>query len=114
MTDTAATVTRNEEKGRYEISVEGTLAGFTEFEQDEKGRWVFPHTEIDPAFGGRGLGTTLVAEALADEASRGETVVPVCPFVVKYLRTHDVPGLTVAWRPTADDGGSGSVDAAEG
>lgn len=92
-------VTRNDGKSRYDITVDGVLAGFTEFFHDGgPGRLIFPHTEIDPAFGGRGLGTTLVARAMADVAERGEIVIPVCPFVVKYLKEHDVPGLTVEWR----------------
>ncbi|WP_336632369.1 MULTISPECIES: GNAT family N-acetyltransferase [unclassified Microbacterium] len=91
-------VVRNDEAQRYEITVDGTVAGFTEFEPDAEGRLVFPHTSIDPAFGGRGLGTRLIAEAMADVAARGETVVPVCSFVVKYLKGTDVPGLRVHWR----------------
>jgi len=91
-------VVRNDEKSRYEVIVDGTVAGFTEFEPDAAGRVVFPHTEVDPAFGGRGLGSVLVGEAMADEATRGETVVPVCPFVVTFLKGHDVAGLDVHWR----------------
>jgi len=108
MTEPAPTVTRNDAKGRYEILLGDTVAGFTLFRPDEKGRLVFPHTEIDPAFGGRGLGGILVSEALADVAARGQTIVPECPFVVKYLRSHEVPGLDVFWRPTADDAGADS------
>lgn len=93
-----AQVVRNDQKSRYEIIVDGTVAGFTQFAPDEAGRAVFPHTVVDPAFGGRGLGSILVAGAMADEAERGETVVPVCPFVVKYLKAHDVPGLDIHWR----------------
>lgn len=89
------TVRRNDAAGRYEILVGDEVAGYTEFKERD-GVFIFPHTEIDPAFGGRGLGSTLVADAMADAAARGETVVPVCPFVAKYLRTHDVPGLTVS------------------
>lgn len=91
-------VTRNEAAGRYEISVDGAVAGFTAFEPDAEGRLVFPHTVIDPAYGGRGLGTRLIAEAMADVAARGETVVPECSFVVRYLQGHDVAGLAVHWR----------------
>jgi len=91
-------IARNDEKNRYEILVDGEIAGFTEFERDAEGRFVFPHTEIDPAYGGRGLGTKLVAAAMEGEAARGETVVPECPFVVTYLQKHDVPGLQIAWR----------------
>lgn len=92
-------VVRNDEKSRYEVTVDGKVAGFTEFEADAAGRVIFPHTEVDPAYGGRGLGSILVGEAMADEAERGETVVPVCPFVVKYLKGHEVAGLDVHWRP---------------
>ncbi|MCT9819269.1 N-acetyltransferase [Microbacterium sp. W1N] len=105
------TVTRNDEKSRYEIHLDDVLAGYAEFEPDDHGRQVYAHTEIDPAFGGRGLGTTLVAAALADAAERGEIVVPVCPFVVRYLENTDVPGLAVVWRPTSDAAGSDDVDA---
>ena len=108
--DEQTTVARNDERGRYEIRVDGTVAGYTLFRADEKGRLVFPHTVIDPAFGGRGLGSVLVREALEDVARRGETVVPECPFVVRYLRTHELEGPDVYWRPTADAAGSASVD----
>lgn len=109
--DVEITVTRNDEKGRYEIHLGETVAGFTVFRIDDHGRLVFPHTEIDPAFGGRGLGSELVSRALADVAARGETAVPVCPFVVKYLRATEVDGLDVYWRPTVDTAGSAGVDA---
>ncbi|WP_298943832.1 GNAT family N-acetyltransferase [uncultured Microbacterium sp.] len=111
MSDVTPTVTRNDDKERYDIHLDEVVAGFTEFRVDDHGRLVFPHTEIDPAFAGRGLGGTLVGHAMADLAARGETVVPVCSFVVKYLRENDVAGLDVAWRPTADDAGSDRVDA---
>lgn len=110
---TETTVVRNDEKGRYEILLDGTVAGFTEYYPDGDNRLVFPHTVIDPAFSGRGLGSTLVSQALADVASRQEAVVPVCPFVVKYLRENTVDGLDVQWRPTAGPQGSDNVDSAD-
>lgn len=99
---TEKTVTRDDAAGRYEIRVDGVLAGFTEIVPDGTGRVVFPHTEVDPAFGGQGLGGILVGEALADAARRGETIVPLCPFVQKYLRRNEVPGATVDWPRSAD------------
>ncbi|WP_292834235.1 GNAT family N-acetyltransferase [Microbacterium sp.] len=110
MSEPTPIVVRNDDKNRYEIHLDDTVAGFTEFEADDHGRLAFPHTEVDPAFGGRGLGGTLVGQAMADVAARGETVVPVCPFVVKYLHSTEVPGLDIAWRPTADEAGSNQVD----
>jgi predicted GNAT family acetyltransferase len=100
--DVQKTVTRNEEAARYEIRVDGALAGFTEIEADGGGRVVFPHTEIDPAFGGMGLSRILVREALSDTARRGETIVPLCSVVRKYLRENEVPGAVVDWPRRGD------------
>ena len=99
VTDTEAhtRVTRNDEDRRYEVHVDDVLAGFTVFRIDPRGRLHFTHTEVDPAFRGRGLAQTVVSEAMADAAHRGETVVPHCPVVAKYLRENDVPGLTIEW-----------------
>jgi predicted GNAT family acetyltransferase len=95
-------VVRNDEEGRYEIRLGEVLAGFTQFRPDAHGRLVFPHTEVDPAFKGQGLGGILVGRARAGGASRGETIVPRCPYVVRWLHRHDVPGLRIDW-PNAPD-----------
>ncbi|GAA1954296.1 GNAT family N-acetyltransferase [Microbacterium deminutum] len=95
--DDDLTVTRNDAAGRYEIHVNHVLAGYTKFRVDPKGRLIFPHTEVDPAFRGRGLAQTLVAGAMADVARRGETVIPHCPVVAGYLRKNEVPGLDILW-----------------
>lgn len=95
-------VIRNDEARRYEIWVGDTLGGFTEFRERDGGRVLFPHTEIDPAFGGQGLGGHLVGDALADIAQRGEIIVPLCPFVQKYLRKNEVAGAVIDWPGSAD------------
>ena len=97
MSDLETTVARDDVKHRYEVRVGDVLAGFTMFRIDAQGRLHFPHTEIDPAYRGRGLAQTVVAEAMTDAARRGETVVPHCPVVRAYLQKHEVPGLTVDW-----------------
>jgi len=96
------TVTRNDEAHRYEIHVGDELGGFLEFRPAGPDRTVLPHTEIDPAFKGRGLGSALAGEALSDLARRGDTIIPSCPFVAHYLREHDVAGLEIEW-PNDDD-----------
>lgn len=95
-------VKRNDAANRYELHLDGTVAGYLEYTVSEGGALVLPHTVIEREFGGRGLGTTLVAESLEDMARRGETVVPECPFVVKYLKENDVAGLIVDWPADAD------------
>ncbi|WP_205849893.1 GNAT family N-acetyltransferase [Nakamurella flava] len=76
------------ERSRFEILVDGALAGFTEYQDRGDGLLSFPHTEIDPAYGGRGLGGTLVGRALAAVDERGQQILPFCPFVLKYVQRH--------------------------
>ena len=46
---------------------------------------MFPHTEIDPAHRGRGLGEVLVRAAMDDVRAAGRTVVARCWFVRQFL-----------------------------
>ncbi|WP_017573884.1 GNAT family N-acetyltransferase [Nocardiopsis halotolerans] len=72
---------------RYEIRVDGEVAGFAEYILTE-GLVTFTHTEIDPAHEGRGLGGALVREALDDVRSRDLDVLPLCPFVKGWIQRH--------------------------
>ena len=75
------------EHSRYELRVDGEIAGQLVYRVDGARRTLV-HTEIDPAFEGQGLGSNLAAAALDDARQRGFTVVPLCPFVTAYLRRH--------------------------
>lgn len=73
---------------RYEIRVDGRLVGFAAYREQGTDRRIFTHTEIDRSQSGHGLGGRLIGAALDDMVARGRTVVPLCPFVVAYLRDH--------------------------
>ncbi len=73
---------------RYEISVDGVPAGYAAYVDNGSHR-IFHHTEIDKRFGGRGLGTRLIAAALADTRAAGMRIVPTCSFVAAYADKHD-------------------------
>lgn len=75
------------EPDRFSISVDGNKAGFTEY-VDSGDQRIFPHTEIDDAFGGRGLATILVGEALEATRAGGLRIVPVCEMVAGYIDKH--------------------------
>lgn len=87
-------VTRNDEAGRYEAHVDGALAGYVEF-RTRPGRIVFTHTETLPDFAGQGVGSALAEQALADAVARDLTIVPLCPFIARYLTRHEIPGARV-------------------
>jgi uncharacterized protein len=81
------TVRDNPDELRYELLVEGTLAGEILYRL-RSDAVVLVHTEIAPQFEGQGLGSKLVAGALADIRARGLRPVAVCPFVRAYLQAH--------------------------
>lgn len=89
MNQPAATpsVRRNDAERRYEILLDGTIAGSTEY-RDRGDRRVFHHTETDDAFAGQGLASQLVQQALTDVRASDRRVVPVCPFVAHYVEKH--------------------------
>ena len=80
-------VTDAPERTQYEITVDGTRAGFAHYVL-RGGRRYFVHTEIDPAFEGQGLGSILAKEALDAARTSGEPIVPLCPFIAGYVERH--------------------------
>ena len=87
MTDDEIRIVRDDRTGRYEAWLGGQLAGFANFEP-ASGRIIFTHTEIDPAFGHRGIASRLVTDALDDVRAQGLAVTPRCPFVADYIQHH--------------------------
>jgi len=87
-TESGPTVLDFAEWSRFEIHVDGCLAGFAQYRMKDPGLIVFTHTEIDDAYEGRGLGSTLVRAALDAARDRGLAVRPDCPFVRAYIARH--------------------------
>jgi predicted GNAT family acetyltransferase len=77
----------NPAKGRYEALVGDDLAGFTTY--DRTGELVvFIHTEVEPAFEGKGIGGRLASAALDDVRAHGRSVIAKCPFIAEYIQRH--------------------------
>jgi predicted GNAT family acetyltransferase len=73
---------------RYEIVVDGELAGFAEYERED-GKLAFVHTEIDQSHQGQGLAGKLISAALEGTRQAGLQVRPYCRFVRSYIASHD-------------------------
>jgi len=72
---------------RFEAHVAGVLAGFVTYRR-RPGEIIFDHTETEPGFEGRGVGSHLARAVL--EAARAEhlRVRPRCPFIAAYIERH--------------------------
>jgi predicted GNAT family acetyltransferase len=78
----------NPDQQRFEIFDDGKMSGFARYVR-RPGRVFFVHTEIDPAFEGRGLGGKLAAAALDAVRASGDRVVPLCPFIAHFIERNE-------------------------
>lgn len=75
------------ERERFEVTVDGELAGFLVY-RSRKGLLALTHTEVEERFGGRGLGGRLARFALDQAREQGLAVLPFCPFVNEWIKRH--------------------------
>lgn len=87
MSDAEVEVRDVPERNRYEVHVDGGLAGFADYELRDGRRW-FVHTEVDDRFEGKGIGSQLAQRALELARDSGEPIVPACPFIASYVERH--------------------------
>jgi predicted GNAT family acetyltransferase len=74
------------ERRRFEVTVDGELAGFVY--RSRKGLLALIHTEVEDCFEGRGLGGRLARFALDQARAEGLAVLPFCPFVNEWMKRH--------------------------
>jgi predicted GNAT family acetyltransferase len=87
MTTPATQVRDNPDRSRYELVVDGAVVGIADY-RAEGDVVVLPHTVIEPARRGQGLGAVLIRHVLDDLRSKGKTVVPACWFVAEFIETN--------------------------
>jgi predicted GNAT family acetyltransferase len=81
------TVTDNAENQRYELAIDGAVAGYVDY-HDRGNRRSLNHTVVEPAYEGQGLGSQLARGALDDIRTRGLEVLPYCPFIRSFIARH--------------------------
>ncbi|MCC9306299.1 N-acetyltransferase [Kitasatospora sp. RB6PN24] len=76
-----------EANSRFEAWVAGEFAGFAAYQRDER-LAVYPHTEVEPRFEGKGVGSALARAALEDARNRGLAVRATCQFIRGWMARH--------------------------
>jgi predicted GNAT family acetyltransferase len=84
---TGAEATVSATDSGYSIAVDGETVGLAAV-ADRGEQRVFYHTEVDERFGGRGLASILVDQALQATRADGKRVVATCPMVAAYIKKH--------------------------
>ncbi|QLQ09084.1 MAG: N-acetyltransferase [Nocardioidaceae bacterium] len=77
----------NPTTSRYEATIGDEVVGFAAYHRSGD-TVVLPHVEVRPEYGGRGIASALARFALDDIRTAGLQVMPVCPFVKRYIETH--------------------------
>lgn len=76
----------NTDRKQFELSVEGFTARIEYMIMANK---IFlTHTEVPRALEGKGVGSKIVKLAFEEIEKRGLKLIPLCPFVAKYLTKH--------------------------
>ena len=81
------TVTDVPDRERFEARDGDSLAGFVTY-QLTGNIIAYTHTEVDPAYEGQGIGSTLARTVMDDARDKRRTVVPICPYLSKWLLKH--------------------------
>ena len=76
----------NTAAGRFELTDQGETAIAAYVREGDA--IVFTHTQVPPALEGQGVGSRLIAGALAQVREAGLKVVPACSFVAAYVQRH--------------------------
>jgi predicted GNAT family acetyltransferase len=66
--------------GRFRIDRDGKHAAVLTYSRGRPDLIIIDHTEVDPAYGGQGLGQALLAELVRWAREAGTKVMATCPF----------------------------------
>lgn len=83
----SGTFTINQGRRRFELETDGHIA-FIDYRLSDDNVMSLTHTEVPAALGGKGLGSRIVEQALQYIKDNQYKLVPLCPFVAKFVRTH--------------------------
>lgn len=77
--------------GRFTVSIEGKEAGHMTYVWAGEDKFIIDHTEVDPAFGGQGLGKKLVMAGVEFAREAGVKIIPLCPYAKSVFdKTEDI------------------------
>jgi predicted GNAT family acetyltransferase len=69
-----------EKKGHFTATEAGEEAGRMTYSWAGPDKFIIDHTEVNPAFSGRGVGKLLVMEAVSYAREHQVKILPLCPF----------------------------------
>lgn len=81
------TVQDNPDRARFEVLVDGRLAGIAQYVLEDT-TIELTHTEVADELEGEGLAQRLAETALGAARDAGLAVLPSCPFTAEYIKRN--------------------------
>lgn len=84
----ASSITRHDDRGRYELTVDGEVVAFAEFSGPAGGVMTIPYIETAVQHRGRGYSSALMDGVIDDLRSRGIQVRATCSVARAHIAAH--------------------------
>lgn len=81
------TIINNSEASRFEMKLDDEKIAKIDYVLGGK-VYMMTHTEVPPEYGGQGIAGKLARFALDAVRAEGFRVVPLCPYIRKYITEH--------------------------
>lgn len=79
----------SESKGSYFIKEEDVKIAEMTYSKAGSDRIIIDHTDVDPAYKGKGLGEMLVRKSVDDARTKCISIVPLCPFARSVFNKNE-------------------------
>lgn len=81
----------NEKSGDFEALFDGVHAGLMTYTWAGNDKFIIDHTEVEQAFGGKGIAKDMVFAAVAFARKHQFKIIPLCPFAkATFQRNSDI------------------------
>ncbi len=81
----------NEKNGEFEAFFDGKHAGLMTYTWAGNDKFIIDHTEVEPAYNGKGVGKEMVLSAVDFARKNHIKIIPLCPFAkATFQRNEDL------------------------
>lgn len=77
----------NSDQNRYEFRI-GEYIAEVDYIKSTDNKIRLTHVEVPSVLEGQGIGSQLVKKVLEDIEKQGLKLIPLCPFVISYIKRH--------------------------
>ncbi len=86
----------NEIRGEFVASIDGNQAGLMTYTWAGADRIIIDHTEVEPAYNGKGVGKEMVYKAVEFARQNNVKIIPLCPFASDtFKKNEDIQDVLV-------------------